>query len=215
LEYKDNITMPKPGRWKSMTDTEIWLSIMGQVGVVGNSAPAIKMCTELDKRKDWYETLNSLKPAQQRKTLHNELCKFRIRYVSEDPDECRKTNALLKNLALIEAYGGPKKYIQRVAKISEDNLKVATIIDDMCYIKNKGARDFLINLGLIENAIAFDVRIKKILVTCGVKLPDGLGADKTAYKQLESELIEKVCKTCGVTGAVFDRLLYQNYKQII
>lgn len=215
LEHKDAINLPKIGRWKSMSDSDIWLSIIGQVGVVGSSAPAEKMIDELKGRKNWYEALIALKPAQRRKEIHKILHSFGIRYVSEDSHECRKTHALLKNLALVESYGGPKAYLERISRNPDEHERISAIIYDMSYIKNKGARDFLIGVGLIENAIAFDIRIKNVLRACGAKLPDGLGSDKATYKALESELIEKVCVPCGVPGAVLDRVLYQKYREIV
>lgn len=215
MEHKDAISLPKLGQWKSMTDSSIWLAIVGQVGVVGNSAPVEKMMKELRTRNKWYAALVVLKPAQRRKEIHKVLHSFGIRYVSENAKECRKTNALLKNLALVESCGGPKAYLERISRITDELLRVTAISEDMSYIKNKGARDFLIGVGLIENAIAFDVRIKSVLIACGAKLPERLGEDKAAYKAFEAELIEKVCKPCGVPGAVLDRVLYQKYKEIV
>jgi len=214
-EHKGCINLPKLGRWKAMTDGSIWLSIVGQVGVVGGSAPVEKMMKELRTNDKWYEALVAMRPAQQRKEIHKILHSFGIRYVSENAKECRKTNALLKNLALVESYDGPKAYLEYISSIADEHLRVAAIIENMSYIKNKGARDFLIGVGLIENAIAFDVRIKKILIACGVNVPEDLGTNKATYKALEAELIEKVCKPCGVTGAVLDRVLYQKFKEII
>jgi hypothetical protein len=214
-EHRDAIKLPQIGQWESMSDNDIWLAIVEQVGVVGNSAPAERMMKNLRAREKWYEAIAKMKPAQRRKEIHKVLNSFGIRYVSEDPEKCRKTNALLKNLALVESYGGPKAYIERISRIPDEHLRVSSVIEDMSYIENKGARDFLTGLGLIENAIAFDVRIKNVLVSCGAKLPENLGTDKAVYKALESELIEKVCKPCGVPGAVLDRVLYQKYKEII
>lgn len=213
--YKDNIKLPKPGKWKTMSDSEIWLAIVGQVGVVGSSAPVEKMTKKLHDRKYLYESLVSLKPAQRRKELHRMLSSYGIRYVSKNADECRKTNALVKNMALVESYGGPKKYLERVSRAADEHMRIATVIQDMAYIKNKGARDFLIGVGLIEDAIAFDVRITNVLVACGASLPDDVGSNKFAYLDLEAKLIEKVCKPCGVSGAVLDRVLYQKYSEIV
>lgn len=215
MEHKEAINLPKLGQWKTMTDSSIWLAIVGQVGVVGGSAPVEKMKKELRARDKAYEALVALKPAQRRKEIHKVLRSFGIRYVSESAEGDRKTNALVKNLALVESYGGPKAYLERISRIADELSRVEAIIKDMSYMENKGARDFLIGVGLIENAIAFDVRIKKVLVACGAKLPEYLGTDEATYKSLEAELIEKVCKPCGVTGAVLDRVLFQKYNEIV
>ncbi|MFC1799704.1 hypothetical protein ACFL2Z_02190, partial [Candidatus Eisenbacteria bacterium] len=73
----------------------------------------------------------------------------------------------------------------------------------------------LIDLGLIENAIAFDVRVINVLEFCGIEIPEDLASNEEAYRELEAELIEKVCRPAQVPGCVLDRVLYQKYGEIV
>jgi hypothetical protein len=214
-KYKSQAKLPEIDRWKSMTDSEIWISIVVQVGSVGSSYPAEKMKNELRSRDKWYEQLIILSKERRKEEIHRILYKFGIRYVSRNVDNCRKTNALLKNLELIESFGGPIKYIKRIAQIDDEYVRVSTVIKEMHYIKNKGARDLLISLGLLQNAIAFDVRIINVLKKFGTELPEGYETDSNSYKELESELIQNICIPCEITGADLDRILYQKYNEIV
>ena len=214
-KYKDEIDLPKVGKWKKMSDNDIWTAIVIQVVVVGGSAPRVKVKELLSSQENWYEHLLKLSPRKRRTEIHNILLSAGVRYVSESVGGYRKTDALVKNLALLESLESPKIYLKRISKISDEAERVSAIIKDMSYIKNKGARDFLIGVGLIENAIAFDVRVKKVLELCGIELPNNLANDKSAYKELETELIEKVCRPLEVSGSVLDRILYQKNKEIV
>ncbi|MCX7096399.1 MAG: hypothetical protein NTV43_00660 [Methylococcales bacterium] len=214
-KYKDEINLPKLGKWKKMSDNDIWTAIVIQVVVVGGSAPHVKVKELLSSQENWYGLLLNLSPKKRTTEIHNILRSAGVRYVSENKGDCRKTDALVKNLALLESLEGPKIYLQRISKISDEAERVSAIIKDMSYIKNKGARDFLIGVGLIENAIAFDVRVKKVLELCGIELPNNLANNKSAYKELETELIDKVCRPLEVSGSVLDRILYQKNNEIV
>jgi hypothetical protein len=214
-KYKDEIDLPKVGKWKKMSDNDIWTAIVIQVVVVGGSAPHVKVKELLSSQENWYEHLLQLSPRKRRTEIHNILRSAKVRYVPESVEDCRKTDALVKNLALLESLESPTIYLKRISKISDEAERVSAIIKDMSYIKNKGARDFLIGVGLIENAIAFDVRVKKVLELCGIELPNNLANNKSACKELETELIEKVCRPLEVSGSVLDRILYQKNKEIV
>lgn len=214
-KYKYEIDLPKMGRWKTMSDNDLWTAIIIQVVVVGGSAPHVAVKEQLNSQENWYAQLLELSDGKRRTAIHKVLLSCGVRYVSESVEDCRKTKALVKNLALVESHEGPKAYLKGISKIPEGSRRIAVIIDEMSYIKNKGARDFLIGVGLLEDAIAFDVRVKNVLEFCGIPLPDDLATNKNTYKELESELIEKVCWPLQISGSVLDRILYQKYKEIV
>ena len=93
--------------------------------------------------------------------------------------------------------------------------RIAAVADDLAYVKNKGARDLLIGLGLVERAIAFDTRLVNVLEHLDAKLPGDLAANKLKYKALETELIDAVCIPSEITGGHFDRILFSRYKEIV
>jgi tRNA G18 (ribose-2'-O)-methylase SpoU len=87
------------------------------------------------------------------------------------------------------------------------------------YIKSKGARDFLMYLGLVRDAIALDARIQKVLKKIGIipdkdKVIEKIKNNSKLYDEVEEELLLKVCKPLNLSGIEFDRMIYQNYEEI-
>jgi thermostable 8-oxoguanine DNA glycosylase len=83
------------------------------------------------------------------------------------------------------------------------------------YIKSKGARDFLMDLGLVRDAIAIDVRMQNVLKKIGINIPEGIKSNPKLYDKVEEELLSKVCKPLNLSGVEFDRMIYNNYKDIM
>lgn len=138
-----------------------------------------------------------------------------VRYAAEDIGECKKTAAAAYDFEVLASYEGPKNYFKNVAAIPFETWRIAVVADDLEYVKNKGARDLLIGLGLIERAIAFDSRVIGVLKHLGADLPADLATNKPKYKALESELIAKICEPCGITGGHLDRILFSRGKEIV
>jgi hypothetical protein len=70
-------------------------------------------------------------------------------------------------------------------------------------------------LGLLKNAVAFDVRVRNVLDKMGIKTPKGFENDPKSYDTIESDILTEVCKPLGISGIEFDRMLYQNYDKIM
>ncbi|MGH9779306.1 MAG: hypothetical protein ACRD5I_12925, partial [Candidatus Acidiferrales bacterium] len=62
-----------------------------------------------------------------------------------------------------------------------------------------------------DDCIALDQRIQGLLKQVGAKIPTRF--DK-AYDQIETELIQHVAKPLGMSGAVLDSILFQNFGAI-
>ena len=82
-------------------------------------------------------------------------------------------------------------------------------------IKNKGARDLLMELGLVRNAIAFDTRIKNVLHKISIETPEHFENSSKLYNDAENDIISKICVPLGISGIELDRMLYQNYEEIM
>jgi thermostable 8-oxoguanine DNA glycosylase len=82
------------------------------------------------------------------------------------------------------------------------------------YIKSKSARDFLMDLGLVRDAIAIDVRMQNVLKKIGINIPEGIKSNPKLYDKVEEELLLKVCKPLNLSGVEFDRMIYNNYDKI-
>ncbi len=106
-------------------------------------------------------------------------------------------------------------YFTELADVPEEAWRVGIVSDEMQYMRSKGARDLLIDLGLVKDAIALDSRLQRVLTNVGISLPADLATNRVKYKSHERELLQKVCKPCSVTGAHFDRILFSKWKEAI
>ncbi len=73
----------------------------------------------------------------------------------------------------------------------------------------------LIELGLAQSVIALDQRIINILEKLDINFDKKFVRKDDLYCEVEKELISKICEPLGLSGAQFDRMLYQNYDSIL
>ena len=59
------------------------------------------------------------------------------------------------------------------------------------YIKSKGARDFLMELGLVRNAIALDTCIQDIFEKTGIQFPKEFVSNPKICDKVERDILEK------------------------
>ena len=76
----------------------------------------------------------------------------------------------------------------------------------------KGCRDTLVELRLASDCMALDQRLKGIIGAVGARLPEPF---EKHYETIEQELIERVAEPSGLTGGKLDRILFQNYGDIM
>ena len=214
-KFKDSVAAPIPDNWKAKGDGELWASVLGQIAVVGSAASGDAVKEALPDRDTWYATLAAMDAKQRLREIHRLLREAGVRYAAEDITKCKKSAAASYDFTVLASYGGPKIYFQKVAIIPYEAWRVAAVADDLSYVKNKGARDLLIGLGIVKRAIAFDTRLIGVLQHVGAQLPSDLAANKPKYKALETELIETVCEPSKITGGHFDRILFGRYKEIV
>jgi len=60
--------------------------------------------------------------------------------------------------------------------------------------------------------MALDQRIKRILECVGAKDPKSIDRH---FEEIENELIERIAEPSGLSGGKLDRILFQNYRDII
>jgi len=211
--------LPEPDNWKDLCNNEIWLKVIGQVMLVGSSLPANKL-KESDqlKEKVSYEQLLKIKDDenQLKKIIHEVLRAVKTRYASESIEKCRKTKALVHNFKVLSEYkDGSKGFLEEISKLSTDKEKIKYVMSKFKYIKSKGARDFLMDLELVRDAIALDVRLQNVLKKIGINIPERIKSNPKLYDKVEEELLSKVCKLLNLSGVEFDKMIYQNYKDVM
>lgn len=213
--------IPLKDNWKFWTNNDLWLHLIKQVMVVGGSAPADKFDENSGlKRQLTYEKLTQVKNEEELKKIINQVLRaVGTRYASSDISKCKKTNALAHNLKVLKGFReGPRALIRRLSEftgLNSDKRRIKYLMKILKFIQSKSARDYLMELGLVKNAIALDVRVQNILETIGIKFPKRPESSPEVYDEIEKDLLLKLCKPLGLSGIEFDRMLYQNYKNIM
>jgi hypothetical protein len=64
----------------------------------------------------------------------------------------------------------------------------------------------------VEECLALDRRLNRILECVGAQVPRSLNRH---YEEIECELIRKVAEPNGLSGGELDRILFQNYGDIL
>jgi hypothetical protein len=207
--YKNKITLGKP--WHQRTDNDLWIKVLGQIAVVGRAEPGERLQHDPKiKRQVSIQTLKKCRSdAKLQKYLHAVFVSLGVRYVGSSWRNDRKAAAGVKNFRRLTEKG-PKKFFEQIANCKTEGEKIEALQQQLKFYGNKSARDTLIELRLAENCMALDTRIFGVLKKVGVKVsPDDI------YQQVERELIRKVAKPLGISGALLDRVLFQKYDQIL
>ncbi len=182
----------------------------------GNSR---KTCSARPTLQDW--PLDSPKRfcsgSTRQKYLHEFLVGIGTRYVSKKNGwkKDKKARAAVCNFRALMKAGGPRKFFKRVAALPTENERIQFLSnrETFQYYGKKGARDTLIELGLAKECLALDARILGLLKKVEVEIKKG-SLDRE-YERIEGELIEKVAKPLGISGARLDRILFQYNNQIV
>ena len=207
--------LPKEDNWKQKTDDELWLEIFAQVVVVGNASPAEKLKENKYKQQIAYEKLKTINDDNTISTIINKVLRaIGTRYASEDATKCKKIQALAYNLKILKSYShGIRGFFNYLGGITSERKRVEYVINHLKYIKNKGARDLLMELGLVRNAIALDVRVVKNIRHIGIDISEGYENNAKKYAEIEKDILEKVCMPLGLEGIQLDRLLFRSYEE--
>jgi hypothetical protein len=217
--FYNKTKFPAEDDWQDWNEDDVWWHLVSQVITVGNSLPAQKFekNTRL-KGEVAYEKLVKMQEADQARTINRILREVGTRYASSSIPKCRKTAALVHNLKALQDKGGPKMFVKTLSELKgpdADKKRIECLMRDLQFLKSKSARDFLMELGLLKNAVAFDVRVRNVLDKMGIGTPKGFESDPKSYDAIESDILTEVCKPLGISGIEFDRILYQNYEDII
>ena len=206
---------PARDAWRKLDDDGVWKHILYQVCVVGGSASYERLVNSAAAQESLkYDTLVKLDADEQARAINTVLRDHGVRYASANITTCPKTRALVKNLNSLASYnGGPTGYLKNLSLLDE-NERIERVMRDLNYIKLKGARDLLAELGLAHNVIALDSRVLGILRTFGADVPKETPTDAREYQAIQQALLSQICEPLGLTGVELDRILYWNYQNI-
>ncbi|MBD0294435.1 MAG: hypothetical protein ICV84_04410 [Flavisolibacter sp.] len=204
-----------------MDNRELWLAMVGQVMVVGSSAGYNRFMGRPDlQEKIEYQSLKDLHDDELQLTINEVLRDAGVRYASKNVNTCGKTSALVHNYKILKNFkGGFKGLLKHLSEIKGKNAeleRVDYLMQHFKFIKNKSARDFLMERGINWHTLALDVRIQNTFQHFGIEFPtQNQLARKFIYNFIEADIIKKVCEPLGIEPMKFDRILYQNYDEII
>jgi hypothetical protein len=213
--------IPKENNWQSLTNNDIWLYVVAQVMVVGRSSPYEKFSKSAElKNEIAYETLAHIEDEEEiKRKINHVLLAVGTRYASSDISKCAKTRALVHNFKVLRTFeSGPKGFFTKLSEFKgpdSDKTRIRYAMQSLAYIKSKGARDLLMELGLVKDAIALDARVQNVLQKVGIQTLRDFANTPKLYDQTEEDILTKICRPLGITGIEFDRVLYQNYEQIM
>jgi hypothetical protein len=204
---------PKMGKsWRKCGKDELWLRILSQIVVAGNAAPGYVLQRSAAARQILsFSKLKKLRPKRRRRVIHNVLQAIGTRYVGTSSKN-RKVDAALHNFEVLANAGGPRQFFKEIASMKSTKEKIDFLSGNLAFYKKKGCRDTLIELRLASNCLALDQRLRNILEGVGARVPQSI--DKH-YEEIERELINRVAKPCGLSGGKLDRILFQNYGDIM
>lgn len=211
--------VPLENNWRLRTNNGIWLEFVAQVVVVGNSKPWDRLREDDELRnRIAYENLLQIRSREELVGVINHvLLMVGARYASSNVEKSVKAKALAYNLNLLKSFeDGPKGLMMKLAEMSGpdgDKAKIRYIMDRFMYIKSKGARDLLMELGLVRNAIALDARVQAVFHKIGIPMPKI--TNFRLYEIVENEILTKICEPLGLLGVEFDRMLYQFKDEIM
>ena len=94
--------------------------------------------------------------------------------------------------------------------------RVYFLMDNLNFMKNKSARDFLMNLGMNQNTLAIDIRTQNIFQHLRIAFPNQAAfGNRAVYESIEESIKDGICKPLRIKPLQFDRILYQNYFKIL
>ena len=203
--------MRKP--WRRRTPDELWLRVLAHIVAAGNAGPGdVLQKSEAVRERLNYARLKRMSGEARRHMLHKVMLAIGTRYVGKSAAGDGKVKAATENFEILEKFGGPNKFFNKVAELKDTLSKAAFISDNLAFYRKKGARDLLIELRMASDCMALDVRIKRILKEIKARVPKAV---EKHYEEIEKELIEKVAKPSRLSGGELDRILFRNYGDIL
>jgi putative zinc finger/helix-turn-helix YgiT family protein len=217
-QFFERTRVPGKNQWKGFDDDKIWITMVMEVMAVGGARAVderFKKNPGLQARIS-YSSLKVLpSETQRRQAIHRVLREAKIRRAARILAKCRKTEALAHNFEVVKGVGGPKAFVEAIARIDGDQQKILYVQENLKYFGSKCARDALMELGLVEQALAFDSRVTTLLREVGVEIDERFESSEKVYAREERRLLSELCEPLGMKGVEFDRMLYQDYDAIL
>jgi len=212
--YQSTTKIPEEGRWKHMNSDQLWRDLILAITYIGASKPGEKLRDSPDIERLSIENMATLTP----KTINDIFADYSIRYVSREviSNKAKWVYENYRNPEIVESgrFVLFEKLPQLKNTVPEQRLeierKARSIVNDTVKgFGNKNTSDYLTGRGYARHLAVMDTRVSNLLA-------EKLGGDPKSYTTPEFyEEWEEFLISRDLTSAVVDRVLYQNYDQIV
>lgn len=208
--------VPERNCWSKKDDSDLWRGLVGQVAVIGKSAPWEKAQTDWEQSDLTWTRLVALDAKTPAGDIAGRVQKFfsaaGIRYAGKGDELSKKARGVAQNFIRVRAFGGPRAVFAAFAAVEADTERIALVQALLSQVGPKGSRDLLMNVGLLREAIAIDDRVESILFAARV-IP-AKSVEGRDYATVEASVLENVARPLGWEGVELDRTMYQQWKSI-
>ena len=218
-KYQERTDFPEVDIWKTLSNNDLWIRLIGQVNVVGGEDGNIRFLANPSfSERLSYEVLVKLNNENLRKEINSVLSDAGVRYVSKDKEKIsQKAKSLAKNFAFINSFlNGFVGLIEHVKHMNGQRTELDRadlLAEKLDFISHKTSRDFLMGLGINFNTLAIDSRIQEIFECIGLPIPSSYS--KKTYEETEQQIVNGICKPLNILPVRFDRILFQNHPDLL
>lgn len=195
----------------------IWRAMVIQVVVIGSAEAGKTMSAGWSSTGLGFRDLSHLlaRPGGRQRVaarIQRVFADYGVRYVRQVKRPSGKALAVARNLEVVQALGGPRRFVDLVRLIPSDEGRVLFLRIALSQVGKKSSRDLAMTLGLIKGAIALDARIEGLLRSAGI-LRRGRVAARD-YEVVEREILKRIARPLGMSGMAVDRTMFQRRKEI-
>ncbi len=209
IEKLDGHTKPpKLGRWRTLSNNDLWGHIVSQVCVMGSAIPMETL--DRDGRRPAFDAALSLPTLVAQKN--------RVAYIADTLKDFAATRFHKKAAQRLEAALSDKGIVEagRVVLLDglpagkPDEIREELLTRSQSLFRRKSVSDLMITVGLSHDVIALDQRVVGLLnVHLGYnKTFDRLQSSRDLYLSVE-DCLRGVCKEAGVSLGQLDRMLFK------
>lgn len=198
---------PALGRWKKLSDEDLWNHIVSQVCVMGSAVPMEKLHSTGNRLA--FESALSLGTLSTKRNksayIESQLTKFKATRFKNKA--ARRLAAALVNPSIVQ--GTRVVLLADLPRGDSDAMREEILKRSKSLFKRKSVSDLMITVGLSHDVVALDQRVVGLLNThFGYNRQfSSLQASRSIYLSVE-DCLRDVCKEANVTLGRLDRMLF-------
>ena len=204
------VKLPKLGSYLSLNDEELWIKIVIQFCVMGGTRMIDSLMNDKTKSNEFKKKigLNKLLLVKNNRQIYIDRVLKEYKATRFHNTQAKKIDNILKNLNVVKK--GRIVLLDGLSYTQDFKIVRDKLMYRNPYFKLKSVSDFMIEVGLSHDVIAFDTRVVNILkkhfgLNVGV---DKVQGNKAIYESIESAL-RRACGTISISLAQLDRILFR------